>query len=91
MWGPGIHTKGSKGSLKNDLTFWRPMHPVWLRCENSKYPYIPAFLRLTGRAPQRPKMRTYFFVNLEGLRRSEIGEPALQENQCSGGLNGPDA
>ena len=39
------------------------MHPVWLRCENSEYPDIPAFSRLARRAPQRPKLRTYFFVN----------------------------
>jgi hypothetical protein len=25
-----------KGSLKNNFTFYAPMHPVWLRCENSE-------------------------------------------------------
>ena len=39
------------------------MHPVWPCCENSEYPDIPAFSRLAERAPQRPKLRTYFFVN----------------------------
>jgi len=27
----------TKGSLKNNFTFGMPMHPVWLRYENSKY------------------------------------------------------
>ena len=39
------------------------MHPAWRRCENSEYPDIPAFSRLASRAPRRPKLRTYFFVN----------------------------
>jgi hypothetical protein len=51
------------GSLKNNFTFWTPMHPVRLCCKNSEYSDIPAFLRLAGRAPQHPKLRTYFFVN----------------------------
>ena len=29
----------------------------------AEYPDIPAFSRLAGRAPQHPKLRTYFFVN----------------------------
>ena len=29
--------KAPKGSLKNNFTFWMPMHPDWLRYENSKY------------------------------------------------------
>ena len=51
-----------------DLT---PMHPAWLRCENSEYPDIPPFSRLANRVPQRLKLRTYFFVNpyLKFLRR----------------------
>jgi len=53
----------TKGSLKNNFTFWTPMHPVWPRCENSEYPDIPAFSRLARRVPQRPKLRTYFIVN----------------------------
>jgi hypothetical protein len=31
------------GSLKNNVTFWKPMPPGRLRCENSEYPYISAF------------------------------------------------
>ena len=46
-----------------------PMHPVWLRCENSEYPDIPAFSRLARRAPQRPKLRTYFFVSPKSIFR----------------------
>jgi hypothetical protein len=26
-----------KGAGKNNFTFWMPMHPDWLRYENSKY------------------------------------------------------
>jgi len=40
-----------------------PMHPVWLRCENSEYLDIPAFSRLARWAPQRLKLCIYFFVN----------------------------
>jgi hypothetical protein len=47
---------GTKGSLKNNFTFYAPMHPVWLRCENSEYLDIPAFSRLARRAPQRLKL-----------------------------------
>jgi len=52
----------AKGSLKNNFTFYAPMHhnqyktlmhPAWLRCESSEYPDIPAFSRLARRAPQR--------------------------------------
>jgi hypothetical protein len=32
-------------------------------CKNSEYPDIPAFSRLVVRAPQHPKLRTYFFMN----------------------------
>ena len=59
-----------KGSLKNNFTFWKPMHPAWPRCENSEYPDIPAFSRLARRAPQHPKLRTYFFVNPKSRPRS---------------------
>jgi len=52
-----------KGSLKNNLAFWTPMHPVRLRCKTSEYPDIPAVLRLAGRAPQPPKSPTYFFAS----------------------------
>jgi hypothetical protein len=45
-----------KGSLKNNFTFYVPMHPAWLRCESSEYPDIPAFSRLARRAPQRLKL-----------------------------------
>jgi hypothetical protein len=45
-----------KGSLKNNFTFYTPMHPAWLRCESSEYPDIPAFSRLARRAPQRLKL-----------------------------------
>jgi hypothetical protein len=37
-----------KGSLKNNFTFWAPMHPVRLCCENPEYPDIPAFSRLAA-------------------------------------------
>ncbi|MGA8020264.1 MAG: hypothetical protein WCA42_15450, partial [Desulfobacterales bacterium] len=53
----------TKGSLKNNFTFWAPMHPVQPRCENSEYPDIPAFSRLADRVPQLQKLRTCFFVN----------------------------
>ncbi|MDP2643808.1 MAG: hypothetical protein Q8P24_02605 [Desulfobacterales bacterium] len=46
----------AKGSRKNNFTFYTPMHPVWLRCENSEYPDIPAFSRLAIRAHQRLKL-----------------------------------
>jgi hypothetical protein len=46
----------AKGSLKNNFTFYTPMHPARLRCESSEYPDIPAFSRLAGRAPQRLKL-----------------------------------
>jgi len=45
-----------KGSLKNNFTFYTPLHPVWLRCESSEYPDIPALSRLARRAPQRLKL-----------------------------------
>jgi hypothetical protein len=35
-----------KGSLKNNFTFYTPMHLLRLRCESSEYPDIPAFSRL---------------------------------------------
>jgi hypothetical protein len=46
----------TKGSLKNNFTFYTPMHLFRLRCESSEYPDIPAFSRLAGRAPQRLKL-----------------------------------
>ncbi len=49
----GIFTKGS---LKNNFTFYTPEHPAWLRCESSEYPDIPAFSRLARQAPQRLKL-----------------------------------
>ena len=52
---------------RNNFRLWPPMHPVWLRCKNSEYPDSPAFSRLAGRAPQHPKLRTYFFVNPKDL------------------------
>jgi hypothetical protein len=54
---------GVKGSRKNNLTFYTPMHPAWRRCENSAYPDMPAFSRLARRALQRLKLRTYFCAN----------------------------
>jgi hypothetical protein len=48
--------KRIKDSLKNNFTFYTPLHPVWLRCESSEYPDIPAFSRLASRAPQRLKL-----------------------------------
>ena len=46
----------TKGSLKNNFTFYTPMHPAWRRCESSEYPDIPAFSRLANRTPQRLKL-----------------------------------
>jgi hypothetical protein len=46
----------TQGSLKNNFTFYTPMHPAWLRCESSEYPDIPAFSRLARRAPHRLKL-----------------------------------
>jgi hypothetical protein len=34
----------AKGSLKNNFTFYPPMHPAWLRCESSEYAAIQIFL-----------------------------------------------
>jgi len=53
----------AKGSLKNNFTFYTPMHLLRLRCESAEYPDIPASSRLAKRAPQRLKLRTNFFVN----------------------------
>jgi len=63
------------------------MHPVRLCCENSEYPDIPAFLRLAGRAPQPPRLRTYFFVNPKDLDPLTI---AIDPNFAkAGGLQSP--
>jgi hypothetical protein len=35
----------AKDSLKNNFTFYTPMHLFRLRCESSEYPDIPAFSR----------------------------------------------
>ena len=65
MWDPKEHywgeedepmDKWAKGSLKNNFTFYTPMHLLRLRCESSEYPDIPAFSRLAGRAPQHLKL-----------------------------------
>ena len=53
----------TKGSLKNNFTFYTPMQPAWRRCESSEYPDIPAFSRLARRTPQRLKLWIYLFVN----------------------------
>jgi hypothetical protein len=54
--GADCAASSAKGSLKNNFTFYTPMHPVWLRCESSEYLDIPAFSRLARRAPQRLKL-----------------------------------
>jgi hypothetical protein len=46
----------AEGSLKNNFTFYAPMHPVGLRCKNSEYLDIPVFSRLDRRAPQHLKL-----------------------------------
>ncbi|CAB1057253.1 hypothetical protein D1BOALGB6SA_1992 [Olavius sp. associated proteobacterium Delta 1] len=46
----------TKGSLKNNFTFYTPMHPVWLRCESPEYLDIPMLSRLARRAPQHLKL-----------------------------------
>jgi HSP20 family protein len=66
-----------KGSLKNNVTYWAPMHPVRPRCENSECTDIPAFSRLAGRASQLPKLRTYFFVNPKERKTKGEGEMEL--------------
>ena len=33
-------TRLKKGSLKNNVTFWQPIHPVRPLCENSEYPVL---------------------------------------------------
>jgi hypothetical protein len=35
----------TKGSRKNNFTFYTPIHLFQLRCESSEYPDIPAFSR----------------------------------------------
>ena len=50
-------------SLKDNVIFWLPMNPVRQRRKKMEYPDIPVILRLASQAPQRPKLRTYFFVN----------------------------
>ena len=47
---------GPKGSLKNNFTFYTPIHLLRLCCQSSEYPDIPAFSRLAARAPQRLKL-----------------------------------
>jgi len=56
-----IGKQPAKGSLRNNFTFYAPMHPAWLRCENSEYPDIPALSRLASRALQRLKIANLFF------------------------------
>jgi hypothetical protein len=41
-----IFLPATKGSLKNNFTFYTPMHLFRLRCESSEFPDIPAFSRL---------------------------------------------
>jgi hypothetical protein len=53
---PAYQIEPAKGSLKNNFTFYTPMHLLRLRCESSEYPDIPAFSRLAARAPQRLKL-----------------------------------
>jgi hypothetical protein len=48
--------RSTKGSLKNNFTFYTPLHPAWLRCESSEYSDIPVLSRLAGQAPQRLKL-----------------------------------
>jgi len=55
-----IGKQPAKGSLKNNFTFYAPMHPAWLRCENSEYPDIPALSRLASRSLQRLKIANLF-------------------------------
>jgi hypothetical protein len=50
-----VHQRG-KGSLKNNFTFYTPLHPARLRCESSEYQDIPAFSRFASRAPQPLKL-----------------------------------
>jgi len=59
-YGIFIGKQPAKGSLRNNFTFYAPMHPAWLRCENSEYPDIPALSRLASRALQRLKIANLF-------------------------------
>jgi len=47
---------GAKGSLKNNFTFYTPIHLLRLRCESSEYKDIPSSSRLAERASQRLKL-----------------------------------
>jgi hypothetical protein len=51
-----VNILGINGSLKNNFTFYTPMHLFPLRCESSEYPDTPVFSQLAGKAPQRLKL-----------------------------------
>jgi len=40
-----FQVQAAKGSLKNNFTFYTPMHRLRLRCESSEYQDIHAFSR----------------------------------------------
>jgi hypothetical protein len=40
------YTHVTKGSFKNNVTFWTPMHLVQLSCEKTGYPDMPNFSAL---------------------------------------------
>jgi len=64
---PFSNGRRPEGSPENNVTFWTLMHPDRLRCENSKYRDLNVFSCLAGRAPQRPELRTDYFVNPAGF------------------------
>jgi hypothetical protein len=53
----------TEGSLKNNLTFWMPMHFVRPRCENSKYTDMPIFRALPAGRLKAQNCELNFFVN----------------------------
>ena len=51
----------AKGSLKNNLTFYTPMHPAWLRYENSEYARYSCDFAPCQPGASTPKIANLFF------------------------------
>jgi hypothetical protein len=71
--GPIGDGRRPEGSLENNVTFWTLMPPDRPHCENSKYRDLNVFSRFAGRAPQRPELRTDYFVNPAGFSGGMLG------------------